>query len=59
MVNNLVNCSCCNKQIPEGLEWYIRREWRRRGWAFCSECVDSHKARKWAEKEEEKLRTMK
>jgi hypothetical protein len=51
-------CSCCGKQIPEGQGEHIRREWKRRGFTFCRECVDSRRAREWAEKEDEKLRNM-
>ena len=42
----------------EGDGYTIRREWGRRGYRFCNGCVTSKKARQWAEKEDEKLRTI-
>jgi hypothetical protein len=60
----MVNCSCCSKEIPvnslnnEGEGYVIRREWKRRGWRFCNECVTSKRVREWVEKEDGKLRSI-
>jgi hypothetical protein len=60
----MVNCSSCGKEIPndwqniEGTGYVLRREWKRRGYRFCNNCVTSGQAREWAEKEDEKIRNM-
>lgn len=48
-----VTCNSCGKEIDEEDAYSIRREWRRRGYHFCDECVTSKKARKWAEEHDE------
>ena len=46
-----VECKSCGLEVLEGEEYYVRIEWKRRGWSFCEACVTSLKAKTWAEKQ--------
>jgi len=48
-----MKCSACGTEIPPGQEYHIRREWKKKGFAFCEDCVTSGRAWKWAESQEE------
>ncbi len=48
----MTKCNSCGDEISEGKEFHIRREWKKRGWSFCDNCVTSLKARKWTEEHE-------
>lgn len=43
-----MKCSACGTEIPPGLEYHIRREWKKKVFAFCEDCVNYPPLKRWA-----------